>query len=230
VTLWEAATGQELVRFTGHQGYVWSVAFSPDGRTVVSGCYDTTGLVWDVTGRLKAGRLEAVELTPRELETLWTSLSGAAGPRAHRALWTLVAAPQQTLPFLQARLPLRAAAADARRIDRLVAELDDERFEVREKASNDLAALGQSAEAALRKALAGQPSPEVRLRAQELLDRLGKSGSLRPVRVASVLEQIGTPEARRLLETLAQDASEAELRQEAKAALARMARRPGRLR
>jgi len=59
-----------------------------------------------------------------------------------------------------------------------------------------------------------------------LLDTLGKTASLRHARVASVLEQIGTPEARRLLETLAQNAAEAELRQEAKAALKRLGKRP----
>jgi hypothetical protein len=225
VILWEAATGQELVRFVGHRGLLGSVAYSPNGRSVVSASNDTTGVVWDVTGRIKQGRLEAVELTPHELETLWTNLSGADGPRAHRALWTLVAAPKQTLPFLQARLRSGTAAVDARRIDRLLLELDDDRFEVREKASKELAALGKSAEAALRQALAGKPSPEVRLRVQELLDKLGKPASLRPARVASVLEQIGTPEARRFLETLAQDAPDGELRQEARAALTRLGKR-----
>jgi RNA polymerase sigma factor (sigma-70 family) len=225
VVLWEAATGQELARFVGHQGYVWSVAFSPDGRTVVSASYDTTGLVWDVTGRMKQGQLQAAELAPQELETLWTHLSGEDGPLAHRALWTLAAAPKQTLPFLQARLPLSTTVPDARRVERLIAELDDDRFEVREKASTELAAIGKAAEPLLRKTLEGTPSAEVRKRVQALLNQIVQPTSLRPARVASVLEQIGTPEARRLLETLAERAAEAELRQEAKAALQRLARR-----
>jgi len=30
-----------------HRGYVRSVAFSPDGKTIVSGSYDKTLKVWD---------------------------------------------------------------------------------------------------------------------------------------------------------------------------------------
>jgi hypothetical protein len=40
-----------------------------------------------------------------------------------------------------------------------------------------------------------------------------------------VLEAIGTPEARKVLQTLAKGAAEARLTREAKAALARLARR-----
>ena len=32
----------------GHSGFVWSVAFSPDGSRVASGSYDNTVRVWDV--------------------------------------------------------------------------------------------------------------------------------------------------------------------------------------
>ncbi len=41
--------------FTGHSYYVYSVAISPDGRTIVSGSGDNTIKIWDLaTGRLKA--------------------------------------------------------------------------------------------------------------------------------------------------------------------------------
>jgi RNA polymerase sigma factor (sigma-70 family) len=223
VVLWDALTGQELVRFVGHHGYVWSVAFSPDGRSVVSASHDTTGLVWDVTGRCKQGRLEAVNLTPSELETCWASLCGKDAPKAHRALWTLVAAPKQTLTFLKSRLLM--PAPDAKLIDRLLGELDDDQFKVRDKATRELAALGKAAEAALRKALEGRPSLELRRRVDTLLDKLGEAATSRHARVASVLEQIGTPDACRLLESLALDAAEANLRQEAKASLARLSKR-----
>src|SRR5262249_33129547 len=37
LTLWDAATGKELHSLRGHRGWVTALAFSPDGRTLVSG-------------------------------------------------------------------------------------------------------------------------------------------------------------------------------------------------
>jgi hypothetical protein len=90
-----------------------------------------------------------------------------------------------------------------------------------------LLALDQVAVPALRKALEGQPTLELRRRAREVLDRLEAPlpppRQLRHIRAALVLAQAGTPEARRLLEALAAGAPEARLTREAKASLGRTA-------
>ncbi|WP_439630623.1 caspase family protein [Gemmata sp.] len=50
VRVWDAASGKELTRFKGG-GIIFSVAFSPDGKSVLSGGFDTAR-VWDVaTGK-----------------------------------------------------------------------------------------------------------------------------------------------------------------------------------
>jgi WD40 repeat protein len=47
VRLWDAATGEELVRLPGHADYVFALAFSPDGQTLVSSSGDGTLRLWD---------------------------------------------------------------------------------------------------------------------------------------------------------------------------------------
>jgi WD40 repeat protein len=57
VRLWDAATGEELVRLPGHSDYVYSLAFSPDGQTLVSSSGDGTLRLWDIEPLRERSRL-----------------------------------------------------------------------------------------------------------------------------------------------------------------------------
>jgi hypothetical protein len=122
-----------------------------------------------------------------------------------------------------------APKADSQHLARLVDDLNSDRFPVRERATTELEELAESAEPALQKTLFGKPTPEVRRRVQQLLERLKgpvpPGRRLQAFRAVEVLEHIDTPEAQQILEALAKGAPEARLTQEAKASLERLAYR-----
>jgi HEAT repeat protein len=136
----------------------------------------------------------------------------------------LIVAPRQALPLLRERLR-PAVPADPRRVARLIAELDSERFAVRENATRELERLGESALPALRKVLSDSPSAEVHRRVEQLLAKPAGADRLRDVRAVEALEHIGTSDAREVLQNLAKGTAEARLTREAKAALERLAKR-----
>jgi RNA polymerase sigma factor (sigma-70 family) len=227
IQLWELATGKEVRWLAGHQGSVSCLAFSVDGRRLASGGWDTTVLTWDVLN--PGGKLPAAgKLTDKELEARWADLAGADPARGYRAIQALVAAPEQAVPFLREHLR-PAVGPDPKRLTRLIADLDADTFTVREQATGELTRLGPLARPALREALAGQPSAEVRQRIERLLARSGKlplaDDELRLWRAIQVLELLGNPEAGKVLENLGQGAPEARPTEEARAALLRLTRR-----
>ena len=48
---WELADPKQKAVFTAHDSYVWAVAFSKDGQTLVSAGGDDTLMWWPATGR-----------------------------------------------------------------------------------------------------------------------------------------------------------------------------------
>jgi hypothetical protein len=221
VDLWEVLSGQRRARLAGHEGAVHFVAFAPDGARLASGGEDHTVLLWGLTDR------GPMRLTAGQADALWAALGGEAAT-AYRAVRALAAAPDNSLPLLRERLK-PAAPVEAAQVAALLKRLDSDSYEERRRAAAGLEKLGRPAAPLLREALrAGDRSAEVRRRAGELLNKLDgslpSSPELRACRAVEVLEQIGSPEARRLLEELGRGAEGARQTEEARAAARRLRR------
>jgi hypothetical protein len=141
-----------------------------------------------------------------------------------------LAAGERAVPFLQERL--KSIGVIVSRIEQLVTDLEDEVFAKREKATKELTEVAELAEPILRKALADSLSVEAKRRVEKVLRRLeerqAKSAPTelqRARRAVRVLEQNGTTEARKVLETLAKEPAMAWLSQDAQSSLERLDRR-----
>jgi WD40 repeat protein len=225
VRLWEVASGQEILQWKGHAGTVPCVGFGPKGRVAVSGSADTSVLVWDATGRSKDGALPAVNLEPGELNNLWNDLASADMRKMHAAFWLLVSSPTQAVPLFHKNVFL----TNPKHVAKLIADLDSIKFAVREKATIELEKMGRWIEDPLKKALEGTPNIEVRRRVELILERITKEGGLsmdqeywRIGRALGVLEQDGSPEARKMMQRIAEGAAAAHLRDMAQVALRRL--------
>jgi WD40 repeat protein len=226
IEVWELASGRVVWHSAVPEGWFWCLAFASDGRTLATGSGNSDILIWDLTGRMRGRQLQPAHPTAAELQRYWTELAGD-GPRASAALWALVAAPEQAVQLLAQRLHT-PPAPDPERVAQLISDLDDKRFDTRQRATHELRQLAELAEAQLEKAGVRQGSLEFRKRLEQLRDYLAgpitEPDRLRTVRAVEVLEQIATPEARRLLHRISVDTPDTLLARTARKAVIRLAR------
>jgi WD40 repeat protein len=228
--LWDTGTGKVLLLHPGTLGANKSLAFSPDGRALVSVGSDATVLVWDVPGPEAEGRLPLKDVGADQLPRLWNDLGADDAARGFQAVLTLGAAGEEAVTFLADRLK-PAGPIDEKQIAKLIAELDADKVQDRERATEELVRAGKQAEKAVRKALGDRPPVEVRRRLEYVLSKLTGTVAQSPevvrgLRAVEVLEAIGTPAARKVLESLAGGPAESRLTLDARAALARLEPRP----
>ncbi len=226
IRLWDLHTGQEVLRLEHDESnYICSLAISPDGKLLAAATPNGRVWIWRIAPPSEFSPPHSLDFPA--IDSLWTKLARTNdAPSAYRAIWTLAASPKTVAQFLADRLaPVPSYSPE--RIRQLILKLDDDSFQRREAATRDLSALGMQAAPFLRNCLSTPSSPEVRRRAQSLLESLKPLESwivadptlLRRLRAIRVLQCMGTPEARSLLEKIAAGAPDSRQTQEAKSAL-----------
>jgi hypothetical protein len=236
IHLWDVLAGREVGQLRGHEGGVASLLFAPDGRHLFSGSTDTTALAWDLTRLTRGTDLQSVlpqpapasRLEPGTLGALWTDLAGKDAVQAFDTLRRLSTSPDQAVAMLRERLR-PATPVEPQRLVQLLADLDSDRFERRRQAESQLRALGERAEPALRRALAEEPPLGLRQRLERLLHQrfVPAAEDLRELRAVELLELIGSPDARLLLQALAGGGRSAPVTREARSALRRLTKPAG---
>ncbi len=206
VRIWETVTGLEVMRFEIAASVVSALAFSPDGRSLATGLANGSAILWSLAPD------EALE-PDDEIR----AISGSDARRAYAAIWVLAARGDASVLRIEARLDLSARNGVRPLIDGLNA--DD--IAERDRVSTELQKLGGEAEPELRDALRDAPTDEVRERVQTLLDRMSGPNPPPPgvSRVITVLERIGTRDAKELLMRLADRHPSAAVRLDARRAL-----------
>jgi WD40 repeat protein len=229
IHVWEAATGKEVRTFRGHTGEVRYLAFSANGRRLASASTDSTVLLWDLTTSEPRARSLPKEFAEQDLAAWWDDLSSQDAGRAYAAIWRMSEVPSASIAFLRQRLR-PVTDAQITEIRQHINDLNSDTFGVREKSFRLLENLGPIAATTLQSAAERNATPEVRRRIEQLLENLVQgpvpSEPLRIMRALAVLEHAATPDARRLLQALADGAAGAWLTQEAKAVVDRLATRP----
>ncbi len=79
VNLWEVNIGEKIAALTGPRGWMNAIAFSPDGRTLVSGGDDETLQIWNITPFRSVSQdvVRIVYFLPRDRSaqpSMWTKL------------------------------------------------------------------------------------------------------------------------------------------------------------
>ncbi len=186
-------------------------------------------LILESCGRLTVPPADAPALKEGEAAGYWDDLAAADFGRVRKAIEALAGAPGQAVPVLRERLR-PVMPPDAQELARRIEELGSDHFATRSAAFRALSDQGERAAAALRQALAQTRALEPRRRIEQLLAEVDAGSAsparLRQLRGVQVLELAGTPDARRLLEALAEGAPGAALTQAARDALGRLGQRP----
>jgi WD40 repeat protein len=187
-----------------------SIAVSPDGRWVAASHESDTIVSLCSFTPPDSSFAGAPPPTDAEMQRLWATLAETDAKNAYAAMWRLVAAGNPSVEYIHRHFRAAHEDEDGTHISKLIDELDDDTFQVRQQASKELTELGGAAEDSLRRAMRDpKTSLEARLRIEHLLEAINShvqrrgGAALRRIRAVHVLEKVDTRQALDLLKEFA---------------------------
>ncbi len=227
----ETLTQKEIANVPCIGERIFAANFSPDGRRFVtghSGSRENRAVIWDYQ-KLYLSCFP----TPAtgDLHRAVKLLEDANPKDAYKGLAQLVEQPQEAIRILRKKLNLESGEfIDTSKFDQFVADLDADRFEVRENANEKLLAMRNKVKDRLEQALEDAVSLESRIRIRKILEiRKGvipgegsRITQRRALRSIHALEIMGNDEARELLTKLSQVEVDRQIAAAAKAAISRL--------
>jgi hypothetical protein len=214
VAVMSVATGRELLRCRGLGGQIVALAFAPQGYVLAAADDRGTIHVWDLWPPPHGPAPSAAQL--------WKDL--AHDETAFAAMSQLAAAPEKAIALFREHIPpAKLIAGD--KLRRLLLELDDPSYAVRTQSATELRRVADLVRNELDKhASAPGTSTEARRHLRQILERIDDPTLELVVflRALEVLERVGTPAARALVDEWAGGVPAARFTQEARTTLQRM--------
>jgi hypothetical protein len=226
IKFWNLTTGQQIAAIPGKDICPTSLAYSPDGSQLVTGMADTTALVWDVPAEAKGVRLASVPIPPADLTNVWKDLASTNAQTGQQAVLRLAQDPSAALRLAEQELR-PAVFMEKREVQSLIDGLSAETFEERQRAEQQLEALGDRAMPILEAEIRETTDVRVRRVGEALLIRMKSdcplpASALLNARAVQVLEWIGDARAIALLAKIAAGEKQLYLTQAAAGALGRV--------
>ena len=229
----DVATGKWLAMSRDRPGpFHWRLLSSPDGRKIYTAGSDSAVRVWNV--KKLVGELPPIgweNITQESLESAWDVLAKRDPVKAHEAIWQLAAGGDRTVELLAKKLkPAKRVKIDEANVRKLIRELGDKRFVIREAATAKLKKSDPAILPILKAERKKTKSVEIRQRLALILLELKPSETattlnlqeMQQARVLQVLFYLNNPESRKLLATLAGGNPDHFLTRQAKLLLKRM--------
>jgi len=196
IELYDAMTFEQLWSFKAHNEYVYSIRFSQDSRSLLSGGTDGLCYLWDIKPK------EIVQATPGEL---YDDLVGGDGKAAFNAYWAMADKPQASLEIIEQKLLPARRKLDAEKVTELIEQLKSTDFKTRSTAQSTLEEFGMDAKPIVKKAIETSDSTEQRQRLNLVIRKINaRANSPVLIRVLALLDHINSDASKKILRSCQQ--------------------------